>query len=294
MVAVIIILLDKKYAAIPVEIYLSSGAPGGSSPLSVLGEQTNLERSSPTPTKPKSSPAAEPPLSSNASSEGTYEEITRSNGMEPNDLDTLTSTAADTISLLETRLRRVEYLLTGRTSWSGEPERVSAPPAAAAETVAARLAGLERELKVLSAQAPAVQDVLKLYARYPDLFQTSDPTTVPSTLSTPSLASIVLSYAAAFPETASRLSSLQDLPVPPASASTGLIELRPRINRLLKEQEVQADEVAELRVRSALLMQRWIEVGIVGGGELWGEWEDRVTRAERAVRRLERQREDAQ
>ncbi|KAI2077029.1 hypothetical protein LOZ37_002957 [Ophidiomyces ophidiicola] len=203
--------------------------------------------------------------------------------MEPNDLDTLTSTAADTISLLETRLRRVEYLLTGRTSWSGEPERVAAPPASAAETVAARLAGLERELKVLSAQAPAVQDVLKLYVRPDDGPQHA-------------LHPIARVDRAVVRGRIPRDRVTAELAAGPARAAgqRGLIELRPRINRLLKEQEVQADEVAELRVRSALLMQRWIEVGIVGGGELWGEWEERVTRAERAVRRLERQREDAQ
>ncbi|WEW55926.1 hypothetical protein PRK78_001361 [Emydomyces testavorans] len=197
------------------------------------------------------------------------------------------STGADTIEPLQTRLRRIEYLLTGQTTWTGEPEGLSAPPASVRETVTARLAELEHDLRVLSTQVPAVQDMLKLYCRYPDLFQTSDPTTVPSTLSTQSLASIVLSYAAAFPETASRLSSLQDLPVPPASVSTGLIELQPRIDRLLKEQEKQARDVAELRARSALLMKRWMEVGIVGGGEVWGEWEERTRRAEREVRRLE-------
>ncbi|EEP78826.1 predicted protein [Uncinocarpus reesii 1704] len=201
--------------------------------------------------------------------------------------DTITSTAADTIELLETRLRRIEYLLTGGTSWTGEPERLPGPPASARESVAARLAGLERELRVLSTKVPAVQDVLKLYSRYPDLFQSSDPSTVPSTLSTQSLASIVLSYATAFPETASRLSSLQDLPIPPAKASTSLIELQPRIDRALREEERQAGELAELRARSALLMKRWMEVGIVGGGEVWGEWEERVRMAEREVRRLE-------
>ncbi|EAS31317.3 nuclear distribution protein RO10 [Coccidioides immitis RS] len=207
--------------------------------------------------------------------------------METDIPDTIASTAAETVDLLETRLCRIEFLLTGRATWTGKPERLPAPPASAWESVAARLAELEHGLKVLSSKVPAVQDVLKLYSRYPDLFQSSNPTTVPSTLSTQSLASIVLSYATAFPETASRLSSLQDLPIPPASASTSLIELQPRIDRLLKEQEKQANEVAELRARSALLMKRWLEVGIVGGGEVWGEWEEKVRMAERAVRRLE-------
>lgn len=124
-------------------------------------------------------------------------------------------------------------------------------------------------------------------SRYPDLFQTTAPTTVPSTLSAQSLASIVLSYATAFPETASRLSSLQDLPIPPAEASTKLIAQQPRIDRLAREQERLAKEMMELRTRSALLMKRWMEVSVVGGGEVWGEWEERVRAAEREVRRME-------
>lgn len=70
--------------------------------------------------------------------------------------------AADTIELLETRLRRIEFLLTGQTNWAGEPEQASEPPASVRETVSARLAELEHGLRRLSARVPAVQDVLKL------------------------------------------------------------------------------------------------------------------------------------
>ncbi|EEQ28818.1 hypothetical protein McanMca71_001112 [Microsporum canis] len=201
------------------------------------------------------------------------------------------NTAADTIELLETRLRRVEFLLTGQTNWASEPEQLSEPPASVRDTVSARLAELEHGLKRLSARVPAVQDVLKLYSRFPDLFQSVPTHTPPATLTPSTLASIVLSYATAFPETASRLSSLQDLPVPPASASTALVELQPRLDRCLETQRRQAEEVAELRIQSSLLMKRWIEVGVVGGGEVWGEWEERLKMVERGVRREERARE---
>ncbi|KAM5442326.1 hypothetical protein MferCBS31731_002701 [Microsporum ferrugineum] len=201
------------------------------------------------------------------------------------------NTAADTIELLETRLRRIEFLLTGQTNWASEPEQLSEPPASVRDTVSARLAELEHGLKRLSARVPAVQDVLKLYSRFPDLFQSAPTHTPPATLTPSTLASIVLSYATAFPETASRLSSLQDLPVPPASASTALVELQPRLDRCLETQRRQAEEVAELRIQSSLLMKRWIEVGVVGGGEVWGEWEERLKMVERGVRREERARE---
>ncbi|EGD93215.1 nuclear distribution protein RO10 [Trichophyton tonsurans CBS 112818] len=202
-----------------------------------------------------------------------------------------TNTAADTIELLETRLRRIEFLLTGQTNWAGEPEQAAEPPASVRETVSARLAELEHGLRRLSARVPAVQDVLKLYSRYPDLFQSASTHTPPATMTPATLASIVLSYATAFPETASRLSSLQDLPIPPASASTAIVELQPRIDRALETQRRQAEEIAELRVQSTLLMKRWVEVGIVGGGEVWGEWEERMKMVERGVRREEKARE---
>ncbi|GBF66161.1 hypothetical protein TMEN_8879 [Trichophyton mentagrophytes] len=202
-----------------------------------------------------------------------------------------TNTAADTIELLETRLRRIEFLLTGQTNWAGEPEQAAEPPASVRETVSARLAELEHGLRRLSARVPAVQDVLKLYSRYPDLFQSASTHTPPATMTPATLASIVLSYATAFPETASRLSSLQDLPIPPASSSTALVELQPRIDRALETQRRQAEEIAELRVQSTLLMKRWVEVGVVGGGEVWGEWEERMKMVERGVRREEKARE---
>src|SRR5262245_36481008 len=73
-----------------------------------------------------------------------------------------TTTAAATIELLESRLRRIEFLLTGDTSWTGEPIRLSPPPEAAKESVMGRLAALEYDLKRLAAQVPVVQEVLEL------------------------------------------------------------------------------------------------------------------------------------
>lgn len=60
---------------------------------------------------------------------------------------------------------------------------------------------------------------------------------------------------------------------------------------MVETQAEQAREMAELRTRSALLMKRWMEVGIVGGGEVWGDWEERVREVERGVRQFEVSRE---
>lgn len=110
---------------------------------------------------------------------------------------------------------------------------------------------------------------------------------IPDGLTIQNLASIVLSYASAFPETASRLSSLNDLPVPDARSSASLIELQPRVDELARIQAEQAREVAALRVRTARVLQRWYEVGVVGGGECWAEWEGRLEDVEREVTRAE-------
>lgn len=123
--------------------------------------------------------------------------------------------------------------------------------------------------------------------RFPDLFQSPPPQEIPEGLSTRTLASIVLSYATAFPETASRLTSLNDLPVPDAQSSAALIELQPKLDRLAQAQAQQAESISELRVRTARALQRWYEVGLVGSGECWAEWEGRLEDVEREVRRRE-------
>lgn len=123
--------------------------------------------------------------------------------------------------------------------------------------------------------------------RNPDLFQTTPPHQIPEGLTTQTLASIVLSYATAFPETASRLTSLNDLPVPDAQSSAALINLQPQLDRLAQTQSEQAAEISELRVRTARVLQRWYDVGLVGSGECWAEWEGRLEDVEREVRRRE-------
>jgi hypothetical protein len=56
---------------------------------------------------------------------------------------------------------------------------------------------------------------------------------------------------------------------------------------LARTQEEQAREISELRVRTARVLQRWYEVGLVGSGECWAEWEGRLEDVEREVKREE-------
>lgn len=98
---------------------------------------------------------------------------------------------------------------------------------------------------------------------------------------------MVLSYTSAFPETASRLTSLNDLPIPDSQTSAALIELQPQLERVSRGQEEQAKTISELRVRTARVLQRWYDVGLVGGGECWAEWEGRLEDVEREINREE-------
>ena len=101
----------------------------------------------------------------------------------------------------------------------------------------------------------------------------------------------VLAHAPLYAATNSQLQSLKDLPLPPASASAALIGLHPRLTLLEERRERQAAEVSELRDRSAKLLQRWYEIGVLGRGECWQEWDERVGRVEQKVRREETRRE---
>jgi len=123
-------------------------------------------------------------------------------------------------------------------------------------------------------------------AAHPDLFQpsTSD---VPSTLPPAELLAIIKSCATSYPTTASRLNAIKDLPIPSAEASASLIALQPRLTGVEQMQEVHAKEMAELRARSAVAVQRWYELGVLGEGECWTEWEGRIINVEKTVRRQE-------
>ena len=126
---------------------------------------------------------------------------------------------------------------------------------------------------------------------YPDLFVPAAEDRPPSTQDIATIASIVLAHASSFSETVSRLTSVQELPLPPASASADLIAVQPRLEKVQEVQAAQLRKVSDLRARSARLAERWLEVGVVGQAEIWAEWEERVRVVERGVRRMEVRRE---
>jgi hypothetical protein len=195
--------------------------------------------------------------------------------------------ALTTLANLESRLQHLEIVLSGSVDLFGQPLPAT-KPASQDDTVAARLENLEKQLRKLKDSSALVRSVLGLQKRHPDLLTPSlqPDHEVPSTLDPGATAAVVLAHASAYPETASRLTSLKDLPVPPAAKSAMLVELGPRIEEARRVQEVQIREVSELRVRSARLVERWLGLQ-VGMGESWAEWEGRMNEAERDMRRAE-------
>lgn len=65
------------------------------------------------------------------------------------------------------------------------------------------------------------------------------------------------------------------------------MSLEHRLAEVELQQELQARELAELRSRTAAVIQRWYELGVLGGGECWTEWEDRVEMVEKKIRQQE-------
>lgn len=79
--------------------------------------------------------------------------------------------------------------------------------------------------------------------------------------------------------------SIRDVPIPPTELSAQLIDLQPRIAKVEALQAVQNSDIAELRARSAAVIQRWYTLDILQAGESWAELESRVEQVEQKVRR---------
>lgn len=191
--------------------------------------------------------------------------------------NTFDKIAVETIDLLEARLRRIEFAVRGHID--------QATIANTEESAYKRLADLEHSLHQLASKSKAIQDLLRLHSRYPDLFQSIRSDDIPTTLDTQNILSIVLASASSYPSTSSRLTSILDVPIPPAELSAQLIDLQPRIAKVEALQAAQNADIADLRQRSAAAIQRWYAVDILRTGESWAELEGRVEQVEQKIRR---------
>jgi hypothetical protein len=130
---------------------------------------------------------------------------------------------------------------------------------------------------------------------HPDLFAPSTgafENTKSAELST--LSSIILAHAMLYPETASRLSSLQSLQIPSADQSAKLLSLKPRLQQLQQEEQLLQGDVRELRERTARCLEWWVNIGVVGMGDVWEDWEKRISDVERNLIRWERRAKEEQ
>lgn len=212
------------------------------------------------------------------------------------------------LDLLAVRLRRLEFLLSGSSDVDGMPDGVN-KPAPSDESVLGRLQTLQSSLDKLrkdggvagemirdvedlcECDACATDEILTKYAdtQHPELRKQDSGVPLDDTSKQ---ASIVLANATLYPETASRLSSLQTFQIPPVESSSKLVELSNEIQRCQQEQGGLDTEIHELRQRSARCLEWWVKTGVLGMGDLWEGWEDRMVELERQVARFERKVKD--
>ncbi|KAL2173922.1 uncharacterized protein P884DRAFT_317057 [Thermothelomyces heterothallicus CBS 202.75] len=206
-------------------------------------------------------------------------------------------TTLATISLLEGRLRRIEHILYGPTTPPTQPPQQSA---------VASLVDLEHRFNQLVRHFRVYADILKIYKSHPSLFQPPstatgrttttttgqpDPPLPPTQLSPEAVRATVLSYASAFPTTASALTAATtDTPIPDAKQSAALAALTPRLRAVEALQRAQGAEMAELRARSEKAVRAWYEGGVLRCGARLADAEGRLEKVERGVRRAERAR----
>jgi hypothetical protein len=108
-----------------------------------------------------------------------------------------------------------------------------------------------------------------------------------SPLDTTQKAALVVERATGFATTASQLQALQDQQIPTTDGFTKLAILRPRIAEAEDRQLQQALKISELRRRNGLLNQRYKQVMFLGAGRCWVDYNERLTKALRALVREE-------
>ncbi|OMP83989.1 hypothetical protein BK809_0001373 [Diplodia seriata] len=188
-----------------------------------------------------------------------------------------------TLDMLEWRLRRIEFVLGGNVA--AESQQTDAP-------VASRIQKLESRLSSVAGNSRAINDILQLQSKHADIFAPPEQPARPPPSSmddpTPEIKlATILTEAPAYPATASQLTSLHDLPLPPTESFTSLVGSSPRIAQLEQTQLAQAHDISDLRKRSGKAVLRWHEVMVLGQGRCWAEWDSRVRESEREVRREE-------
>ncbi|KAI1001122.1 hypothetical protein K3495_g7076 [Podosphaera aphanis] len=187
-------------------------------------------------------------------------------------------TALQTISLLEARLRRIEFVISGDVEKSSSVMKESA-------TISERLTTLENSLHELVSSSKTIQNLLSLYATHPELFNSTASDSISTRLDSTHILSMIMASASLFSATASRLSSVADVPPPSADLSAKLIEQQPHISKIAAIQSNQLKEIKNLRARDVILLERWYKISILQAGEAWADLDTRLRRVEQNVKR---------
>ncbi|KAF2259399.1 hypothetical protein CC78DRAFT_69736 [Lojkania enalia] len=184
-----------------------------------------------------------------------------------------------TFALLESRLDRIEYVLSG-------PRK---QPDDRPKSLPERIQKIERSLQELSAKTALLGDVKQLLAKHSDLLSELPKGTEDEApgLDTAQKTALVVERAPAFATTASQLKALDDQQIPQTDGFVTLAKLRPRIAAAEERHLQQALQISLLRKRSGMLTQRVKQVHLLGQGRCWVEWQKRLMQAERTVVRNE-------
>ncbi|KAL6901598.1 hypothetical protein GGI43DRAFT_361571 [Trichoderma evansii] len=194
--------------------------------------------------------------------------------------DPLDKTTLATISLLESRLLRIEHLLYGTTA---SPTSSLNHNDAALE----KMDILERRFNHMVSQIRVYAELLKIYKSNSDLFHAPPPSQPPSQLDSETIQSIVLSSASSFPATLSALTAAKDIPIPDSSASASLISLTQRMKAIEATQLAQAAEISKLRSNSEIIVRSWYENRALVNSQVIADSDGRIRRVEVEVRRRE-------
>ncbi|KAF3045763.1 hypothetical protein E8E11_003165 [Didymella keratinophila] len=190
-----------------------------------------------------------------------------------------------TFSLLESRLARLEYLLSGPT-----PHNESKP-----QPIPERIRSIEVSLTRLAGKTALLDNVHELLNKHKDVLSpksSAEDVEDATPLSASQKSHLVLDRAPAISTTASQLSSLHDTSVPDTDGFIKLASLRPRIAEAEQRQLQQALKISELRRRSGLVVQRDRQVLQQAGGRAWVDGQERLVKGWRSLQREEGRRKE--
>ncbi|KAF1838240.1 hypothetical protein BDW02DRAFT_34595 [Decorospora gaudefroyi] len=183
-----------------------------------------------------------------------------------------------TFSLLESRLDRLEYVL------GASQESIKEKP----KTAIDRIHRIEQSLQQLAGKTALLDEANNLLNKHKDVLKPQDDSHHDSpALNSTQKTALVVERATSFATTASQLQALEDQQIPTTDGFTKLAVLRPRIAEAEARQLQQALSISELRRRNGLVNQRYKQVMFLGAGRCWVDYNERLTKALRALVREE-------